>query len=66
MSDSESRRRHDLECLRLASNLMQLATDALDPALKAHCVRMAKMWSDQADQMPPDDIAVHSASHSEA
>ena len=46
MPDSESDQKHDLECLRLASDLMQLASATLNPELKAHCVRMAAVLTD--------------------
>jgi hypothetical protein len=49
MSDSENDIKLELECLRLASDLKQLANDTLNPDLKAHCLRMAKHWSDEAD-----------------
>ena len=52
MSDSNDRRddqKRELECLRLASDLTQLAKETLDPDLKVHCLRMAKQWSDEAD-----------------
>jgi hypothetical protein len=49
MSDSENDSKFELECLRLASDLEQLAKDTLDPDLKAHCLRMAKQWSGKAD-----------------
>jgi hypothetical protein len=39
-----------LECLRLASDLRELASQTLDPDLQAHCLRMAKQWSDAADK----------------
>ena len=48
MSDSE--RKRELECLRLASDLMQLASDTPNPDLRAHCLRMAKIWSNQGVQ----------------
>ena len=47
---SENERKRELECLRLASDLRQLGRDALSPKLSAHCVRMAKVWSDQSAQ----------------
>jgi hypothetical protein len=50
MSDNEMTR--DLECLRLASDLVQLSRDTLDPALQAHCIRMASYWSGHADRNP--------------
>jgi len=49
MSDSENDNKIALECLRLASDLKQLANDTLNPDLKAHCLRMAKHWSGEAD-----------------
>jgi hypothetical protein len=39
-----------LECLRMASDFRQLASETLDPDLKAHCLRMAKQWSDAVDE----------------
>jgi hypothetical protein len=48
MSDSENDSKFELECLRLASDLEQLAKDTLNPDLKAHCLRMAKRWSGEA------------------
>ena len=50
VSDSKNQRKRELECLRLASDLRQLGRDTLNPDLRAHCVRMAKLWSDQADR----------------
>jgi len=49
MSDSENDNKFELECLRLASDLKQLANDTLNPNLKAHCLRMGKQWSGEAD-----------------
>ena len=49
MSDSETDSKRMLECLRLASDLKQLANDTLNPHLMAHCLRMAKQWSGEAD-----------------
>ena len=48
MSDSENDK-FELVRLRLASDLKQLANDTLNPDLKAHCLRMAKQWSGEAD-----------------
>jgi hypothetical protein len=48
MDDSENDCRYELECLRLVSDLKQLAKDTLNPDLKAHCLRMAKHWSGEA------------------
>jgi hypothetical protein len=54
MSVSNYDRKRELECLRLASDLMQLATDTLNPHLKAHCLRMAKVWSGEAEKKPSE------------
>jgi hypothetical protein len=54
MSASNDDRKRELECLRLASDLMQLASDTLNPLLKAHCLRMAKLWSREAKNKPPE------------
>jgi hypothetical protein len=50
--------RHDLECLRLASDLMQMSRDTLNAKLQAHCIRMAKYWSGQAVREPNQSIAI--------
>jgi hypothetical protein len=54
MSDSNCDRTRALECLRLASDLKQLAKDTLNPDLKAHCVRMAEAWSGEAEKKPAE------------
>jgi hypothetical protein len=54
VSDSNYDRKRELECLRLASDLMQLAADTLNPHLEAHCLRMAKIWSGEADKTPAE------------
>jgi hypothetical protein len=56
MSDSNDHKR-DLECLRLAYDLTQLASDTLNPRLKAHCLRMAEVWSAEAEKQPVDFAA---------
>jgi hypothetical protein len=61
MSDSDDQRddqKRELECLRLASDLRQLAKETLHPDLRAHCLRMAKQWSDEADEPAKDDTGV--------
>jgi hypothetical protein len=50
LSDSQNERRRGLECLRLASDLTKLARDAPKPGLRVQWARMAKYWSDQANQ----------------
>lgn len=47
MSDSENDQKRELECLRLASDLTQLAKETLNPDLKAHCLRMAAVFTSQ-------------------
>jgi hypothetical protein len=63
MSDSESQRRRDLECMRLASDFMQLASGTLNRDLKAHCYRSAKIWSDQAEHSPLSDAVQNASAH---
>ena len=45
MSDNFRKHKHELECLRLEADCMQLACDVQSPDLQAHFVRMAKEWS---------------------
>jgi hypothetical protein len=52
MTDSESDQKRDLECLRLASDLMQLASAELNPELKVHCLRLAGILHDQVTLGP--------------
>jgi hypothetical protein len=49
VSNSANDLKHDRECLRLASDLMQLSRDTLNPDLQAHCIRIASYWTDRAD-----------------
>ena len=63
MSDSENEQKLELECLRLVSDLMQLAKETHNRDLKAHCLRMAKIWSDRAEQGIIAFIAIPSASY---
>jgi hypothetical protein len=48
LSNSQDERKRELEYLRLASDLSQLARDTANPGLRLRCVRMARYWSDQA------------------
>ena len=52
MSEADSELKFDLECLRLASDLIQLSRDSLNPDLQAHCIQMAKYWSQLANRDP--------------
>ena len=61
MSESEKLRRHELECLRLASDCMQLACDVPNPALQWHFVRMAEALQIQAVQGPCADLQIENS-----
>ena len=61
MLDSENDRKSELECLRLASDLMQLARETLAPDLTEHCLRMAKHWSGEVDEPAQHDTDVDDA-----
>jgi hypothetical protein len=50
MPDSQSDQKRDLECLRLASDLIQLASMSLTPELQAQCLRMATELTEQVNQ----------------
>jgi hypothetical protein len=63
MSDSKYDRKRELECMRLASDLTQLASETLNLDLKAHCLRMAHIWTDQAEQGPIGTIPLQSVSY---
>ena len=52
MSDSDYLRKHALECLRLASDCMQLVGDVSSPALQSHFLQLARVWSDRAVRGP--------------
>jgi hypothetical protein len=56
MFPSNDDRKRELECLRLASELVRLASDTVNSDLKAHCLRMAKMWSREAEKKPPECV----------
>lgn len=56
MSEADSELKRDLECLRLASDFMRMSRGALNPELQAHCIEMAKYWSEQADGSPNQDV----------
>ena len=49
MSDFENEQKRELERLRLASELRQLARLTTNPHLKARCLRAAESWSDETD-----------------
>jgi hypothetical protein len=55
VSEADNELTRSLECLRLASDFMEMSRDTLNPALHAHCVRMASYWSDRGDGNPDND-----------
>ena len=60
MPDSNDRndRKSELERLRLASDLRQLARETSDPDLKEHWLRMARQWSGEVDEPAQDDTGL--------
>jgi hypothetical protein len=56
LSEADNSRKHALECLRLATDCMQLAGDLHNPALQTHFVRMAKEWTGMAVRGQSVDI----------
>jgi hypothetical protein len=63
LSDFQNQRKRELEYLRLASDLAQLARDTPNPGLRKRCDRMSKYWSDQAvsltEQFPMQSVLYH-------
>lgn len=57
---SDKFRKAELECLRLASDLTQMAASTQSLELKTHCLRMAKVWYDRACRGWADDPALPS------
>jgi hypothetical protein len=54
MSKSEQLLRDDLDCLRLASDLTQLANDAVSPALKSYLLELAQTCTAMIDRLKLD------------
>jgi hypothetical protein len=50
VQDSKRSLKHDLECLRLASDCMQLVGDVGNPASQRHFLRMANVWTAKAER----------------
>ncbi len=50
MSVSNNQLKHDLECLRLAADCRQLASDIADPDLRSHFLRMAEVWTNLSNR----------------
>jgi hypothetical protein len=59
MPYSENDNKIELERLRLASDLKQLAKETLDPDLREHCLRMAKQWAGEVDERAEDDTGAN-------
>ena len=51
MSKSEQLLKDDLDCLRLAFDLTQLASDALNPALKSYLLQLARTCTSLVDRL---------------
>ena len=52
---SDNLRKHDVECLRLAADCMQLAGDLVGP-WQQHFLQMAKHWAALAERGPDMDV----------
>lgn len=52
MPESDNWRKYELECMRLAADCMQLVGDVHNPALQSFFLRMARVWSNLAEQGP--------------
>lgn len=50
MSDSDNLRKLALERLRLAAECTQLAGEIRNPALQSYFIRMAGVWTAEAEQ----------------
>jgi hypothetical protein len=57
MPNSDYSRKHDLECLQLASDLTQLASSKVSPGLRSQFLRMAGVWTDRAESGPDANSA---------
>ena len=58
MADSENDRKSEIERLRLASELRQLAKETSDPDLREHWLRMARQWSGEVEEPAQDHAGV--------
>jgi hypothetical protein len=55
VSESDNLRKHALECMRLATDCMQLVGDVHSPTLRSHFLRMARVWRILANRGPSAD-----------
>jgi two-component system, response regulator PdtaR len=58
VTDSNNEQKLQLECLRVASDLMQMSRVILNLNLQAHCIRMASFWTHHAVFGSTDNPAV--------
>ena len=56
MLDPNGLRKYELECLRMASDCMQLANGLESPALQSHFISLAREWERRALEGPGADI----------
>ena len=61
MSKSHNLRKHELECMRLAADCMQLAGEVHGPALQSHFLRMVRVWRTLAVRAPSADTQTKNA-----
>ena len=57
MSESDYLRKHELACMRLAAECMQLVGDVASPTLQRHFLKMASVWTAKAEHGPGADDA---------
>jgi len=55
MSESDNQRKRDLECLRMAADCRQLASNVRSPALQSRFLRMAGIWTSLTERKPTPD-----------
>jgi hypothetical protein len=56
MPNVDNELKRDLECLRLAADLIHLSRTTLNRELQAHCIQMASYWSAQTDRNAKEDL----------
>ena len=56
MIESNYLRKHALECTRLAAECMQLVGAVQSPTLQRHFLKMANVWTAQAEHGPGVEI----------
>jgi hypothetical protein len=58
MFEAKQLQNHDLECLRLQADCMQLAGAARSPNVQSHFVAMARFWGTLAASEPDSDAGL--------